>query len=258
MQSCEYKKFKIDLNEGIGSQYGKFIESIILSNPSNEHNYLHVYKILHRYILPLDVFTWISQSRNGINEKFLRYVIDKKVKQDQFIAHILDVLRVLGFKYISINKLDPILEQSVTCPNEFHKHLVYELLTNSVYTSNSDREVCHMVSFIKERYTTLSTELCNLVYQLEFFADNLSLDTLLKIMHEKNMTYSFNPKHNTTHNSVYTWIKDNVVKGCNNEPVGFYEHDTCGNLREPSKDFNNYLKTLVILQKCMVTEECMV
>lgn len=249
----EYRKLKVDINTLVSNQYDNFIKRVINKNPTEDRAYIHVYKVIHRFVLPLSIFSWLFQSPNRVNVKFLQYVVKKKVEQDEYVKQITSVLRALNLELITIDKLDMILDQTVISKNEFHKSLIFELLIGELYSSSTDRQQTYRVDGISDRYRTLASELTNTIYEVGFQADHKLFSELIKLMSTNNIEFTFEPERNLDHKYIYTWVKENVIKGLKGERVGCSIEDTPYKYRRPSNIFEDYLKTLNIFHDHMLT-----
>lgn len=250
----EYRKLKQGINISVGEKYKKFIESAIKSKPvDSDHNYIQLYKILHRFILPLQIFSWLVNSLHGVNVKLFDYVVRKKLEQDLLINRTVEALKGCGFTLISIAQLEPILNELVSCKNEYEKIFIYELLIGDSYALHSDRDIVYSIDNIRNNYPTIDFELGRGVYEAGFNGDHKLLNLILEQCKKHKITFIFDPKTNIEHSYLYSWIKDNVIKGCNNSMVGTRpDEDRDERYKMPSNNFEDYLYTLVILEKIVV------
>lgn len=251
MQSVlsEYNKLKIDVNEGVAKQYHSFIERVVRANPADDSEYIHLYKVLHRFILPLNIFSWIFQSINGVNEKFFHHIVKKKLEQDKFVNEVLDVLRAMHFEVINIDQLDNIFE-GIAYKNDFHTYFIFELLTEVSYSSNMDRQQSHRVNHIRDRYLTLIQTLNQGIYEVGMQPDHTFLTKIMKIMKTNNVNFKFDKENYLEHNYIYEWIRENVIKGLSGHPVGC-RSEVVNMYKTSSNNLEDYLKTLLILHENM-------
>lgn len=247
----DYRKLKVNINMLVSGQYVNFIKKVISQNPPEDHAYVQVYKVIHRFVLPLNIFSWLFQSPNGVNVKCLHYVVKRKVEQDEYVKQIMSVLRVLNLELITIEKLDSILDQTVISKNAFHKTMIFELLIGDIYSSSTDRLQSYRVDGISERYLNLASALKQAVYEVGFQADYKLLIEIIKLMAANNIEFNFDPEGNLDHKYIYSWVKDNVIRGLNKESVGCSIEDSPYKYRKPSNFFDDYLKTLSIFHDHM-------
>lgn len=254
---CEYNKLKTEINISVGKKYMKFIENIVKVNPLDNHSNIHVCKILSRFILPLNIFHWFFNSIKGVDHKLFEHVIKKKLDQDQMIKEVMDLLVVNNFSEISLEQCEPLLSGSGICKNEFQRIFVYELLIGENYSEECDKQKMYPIESISAKYRNLTEELNRGVYEVGFQADYKLLQLIIDQMSKYRMPLKFDPKNNEDHNYLYSWIKENVVKGCNNAEVGG-RSEPSETYKIPSKNFEDYLYTLILLEKYVIAKPIMV